>query len=320
MMVALPDIKSPTLQAIDDWHAERQEARNWPYIRGSQIGHPCERHLWYLFRWAHAPETFSGRMLRLFQTGHREEVRMITDLMNIGVAVQDRDPDTREQWAVSDCEGHFRGHLDGIATGIIEAPKTPHLLECKTHSAKSFAQLVKHGVAASKPEHVAQMQAYMHLKGLTRAFYLAKNKDNDELYAERIHYDPAHGAALLAKAERIKDAHEAPARVSDDPDYYLCKAFNCSSYGVCHGGEMPRRGCRTCLHSEPISYSNWFCHRHKTALTHDTQRAGCPNHLYLPTLVNGEQIDADETAETVTYRLPDGSEWVDGAHREGRVA
>jgi len=37
----------------------------------------------------------------------------------------------------------------------------------------------------------------------------------------------------------------------------------------------------------------------------------------MPSLVDGEQIDADEQAETVTYRKPDGSQWIDGGHDAG---
>lgn len=319
-MVALPSVISPTVAAIDA-AVEAAEVRDFDLVvRGSSIGHKCERHLWYRFRWAHEGERFDGRKLRLFQTGHVEEERLIAYLRIAGVTVEAVDPETGKQWEVVALDGHFKGHLDGIVLGIIEAPKTPHLLECKTHNAKSFAQLVKAGVAASKPEHVAQMQVYMRLAGLTRAFYLAKNKDTDELYAERVHYDPVQGAALLAKAERIKAANAAPPRVSDDPGYYLCAAFNCPSYSICHAGGWALRNCRTCLHATPAAGGAWHCARHDRALTIDDQKIACPNHLYLPSLVPGEQIDADERAETVTYRVADGSTWVDGAHREGAAA
>jgi hypothetical protein len=319
-MVALPQTVSPTIAAIEA-AVEAAEPRDFDHVvRGSSIGHPCARHLWYRFRWAHAPEQFDGRKLRLFHTGHAEEARMVAWLRMAGVEVQAIDPANGEQWEVVAVDGHFKGHLDGIATGIIEAPVTPHLLECKTHNAKSFAQLKQHGVAVSKPEHVAQMQVYMHLKGLTRAFYLAKHKDSDELYAERVHYDAAAALVLMAKAERIKSADAAPSRISDDPDYYLCRAFNCPSYAVCHGGGFALRNCRTCLHAMPAPYGTWHCVRHERTLSTADQRAGCPSHLYLPSLVPAEQTDVDEAAETVTYRLPDGSAWVDGAHREGRAA
>ena len=314
-MVALPETRSPTLDAIEA-AVETAEARDFDsVIRASSIGNPCDRHLWYRFRWAHEPEYFDGRKLRLFHTGHVEEDRMVAWLRMAGATVEAVDPETGGQWEVIALNGHFAGHLDGIVTGLIEAPKTPHLLECKTHNAKSFAQLVRHGVAVSKPEHVAQCQVYMHLKGLTRAFYLAKNKDDDTLYAERIEYDAAHGSAIMARSERIRDGHSAPARVSDDPEYYLCRAFDCPSYGICHGDGFALRNCRTCLHSAPGPAGSWHCHRHERDLGHEDQKAGCPNHLWLPALVPGEQVDADVAGETVTYRLTDGSTFEDGAVR-----
>ncbi|NVM43164.1 oxidoreductase [Ochrobactrum intermedium] len=311
-MVALPQTVSPTIAAIEA-AVEAAESRDFDrVIRGSSIGHPCERHLWYRFRWAHLPEQFDGRKLRLFHTGHAEEARMVAWLRMAGVEVEDVDPVTGEQWEVVAVDGHFKGHTDGKLTGVIEAPVVQHLLECKTHNAKSFDQLKKFGVEVAKPEHVAQMQGYMHLLGLTRAFYLAKHKDTDDLYAERIHYNAAQGAALIAKAERIKDANSAPVRVSDDPNYFMCKAFNCASYGVCHGSCFALRNCRTCLHSTPINDGQWYCQRHEKELSTADQKAGCPTHLFLPSLVPGEQIDADEQSETVIYRLGDGSEWIDG--------
>lgn len=311
-MAGLSDyLQSPTLAAIDaavERDAETETRRG--YLGGSIIGKPCERALWYEFRHATDGERFSGRMLRLFDTGHVEEARMIRWLRMAGVTVHDLDPDKDEQWAVEAVNGHMRGHLDGIATGILEAPKTAHLLECKTHNAKSFAQLVKHGVAVAKPVHMAQMQVYMHLKGLTRAFYLAKNKDTDELYAERVHYDAEQGARLIAKAERIVNTDTAPARISDDPSFFECRF--CAFSGLCHGCETASRNCRTCIHSMPIEGGRWQCARHNTGLTRADQDAGCPHHLYLPSLVPGEQIDADEASETITYQMSDGSQWTDG--------
>lgn len=319
-MVALPNAISPTIAAIEA-AVEAAEVRDFDnVVRGSSIGHTCERHLWYRFRWAHQPEEFDGRKLRLFHTGHAEEARMVAWLRMAGANVADVDPATGEQWEVVALDGHFKGHLDGIVTGIVEAPVVEHLLECKTHNAKSFQQLKTHGVAVAKPEHVAQMQVYMGLRGLTRAFYLAKHKDTDELYAERVHFDQAQFMTLLAKAERVRDANYAPARISDDPNYFLCKAFDCPSYPVCHGGGFALRNCRTCLHSAVGSAGAWHCARHDRILSSDDQKAGCPNHLFLPSLVPGKQVDADQAAETVTYQMPSGVEWVDGAPQPGRAA
>jgi hypothetical protein len=315
-MVALT-IPRPTIEAIDNAVAANEPRSFDLVVRGSSMGHPCDRHLWYRFRWAHDPEQFDGRKLRLFHTGHVEEARMVAWLRLAGVTVQDVDPATGEQWEVVALDGHFKGHLDGIVQGVLEAPATPHLLECKTHNTKSFEQLRRHGVAVSKPEHVAQMQSYMHLMGLTRAFYLAKCKDTDELWSERIEYDPAHAIALMARAARVRDSSEPLPRISDDPEYFQCRSFNCPSYQQCHGGAFALRNCRTCLRSTPVLDGQWHCARHDQILSVQDQTLGCPNHLYLPGLVPGEQVDADEQAETVSYRMPDQSLWVDG---EGRAA
>ena len=44
---------------------------------------------------------------------------------------------------------------------------------------------------------------------------------------------------------------------------------------------------------------------------------GCDFHLFLPALVPGQQVDADEAAGTVTYQLHDGATWVDAPARRG---
>ena len=55
------------------------------------------------------------------------------------------------------------------------------------------------------------MQIYMHLLGLKRALYLAKNKNTDELYSERIKYDKAEAERLLLKARAGPDQRECGA-------------------------------------------------------------------------------------------------------------
>jgi hypothetical protein len=37
-------------------------------------------------------------------------------------------------------------------------------------------------------------------------------------------------------------------------------------------------------------------------------------------LCHGEQIDADEDAETITYRMNDGTTWIDGHQQEREAA
>ena len=312
--MATLEFESPTVAAIYEAYVVCDDDDERVYLGASVIGEECARKLWYGFRWATEPEHFDGRMLRLFQTGHREESRMIDDLRRSGVEVWDVDPETGRQWDVSEVGGHFRGHLDGVALGVREAPKTAHLLECKTHNAKSFARLRAEGVRKAKPQHYAQMQVYMHLMSLKRALYLAHGKDDDMLHAERIEYDPVFAARLMALAHSIVTATTPPARLHDDPEARMAFACRyCQALAHCHHGAWARRNCRTCLYATPMldGDGRWLCERHDHELALEDQRAGCAQHLYIPALVPGEQIDADEARGTVTYEVK-GVAFVDG--------
>lgn len=287
------------------------------YLGGSVIGDPCWRKLWYTFRWAYPPQQFDGRMLRLFQTGHIEEARIVADLKASGVLVWEVDPDTGEQWGIVDIGGHFRSHTDGVALQVAEAPKAPHLLECKSHNNKSFQNLLRLTVKEAKPVHYAQMQIYMHYMELKRALYFAVNKDDDDEYSERVEYDPVFALRLIAKAEDIIAAARPPIKLHSDPNAKMARidCAECPARAGCHEGAWARRNCRTCIHSTPMldGDGRWRCDRHSRDLSVDDQKAGCGAHLYIPELVPGKQIDADPVAEWVEYVIADGVIWRDGA-------
>ncbi|MBF0093945.1 MAG: oxidoreductase [Alphaproteobacteria bacterium] len=305
-MVALPPPATPTLSAI--YAAYEADAGDGfrVHLGASLIGKECRRALWYDFRWT-TRTSFSGRMLRLFETGQLEESRLIHNLRRTGATVLDIDPDTGRQWQVSAHDGHFGGSMDAVAIGLLEAPKTWHVLEFKTHSTKSFADLKRHGVRQSKPRHWAQMQVYLHLSGMTRAMYLAVNKDTDDIHVERLSPDRTDGEALLAKAGVIVKAVRPPEQQSTDPDWFQCRM--CEHHPLCHQDAAPERNCRTCLHSTPVE-NGWHCAHHDRMLSPGDQRRGCDRHLFIPDLICGEVVDVGD--DHVVYRLADGAVWVNG--------
>jgi hypothetical protein len=312
-MVALPPAEDKTVSAIYCAYESEQGSGYRNHLGASGIGAECSRAIWYSWRWA-TRASHSGRLLRLFETGHQAESRFIHDLRRIGVTVMAVDPETGQQFNLRDASGHFGGSMDGVAIGIAEAPKAWHVCEFKTHSEKSFNSLKKDGVEKSKPQHFAQVQVYMHLAGIERALYLAVNKNTDELYQERIHYDAECALRLVAKAARIIARSDPPARISSDPEHFECRF--CDHAAVCHGNAIPERHCRSCLHSTPVDNGEWKCERHMDIIPPDNQRTGCVAHLFIPALVHGEQVDAGE--DWVNYQLIDGSEWRDGVREENQ--
>lgn len=281
----------PTVQAIYRAYEKARENPHRPHLGGSQIGHHCDRFLFYLFRWCDH-ETHDGRLLRLFNRGDAEEPRMVSDLRAAGVTVYDVDPDTGRQFHFTAFGGHFALSIDGVAYGLLESGRW-HLLEFKTHSAKSFADLQRHGVQKSKPQHADQMQIGMELAGLDRALYLSVNKDTDTLYGERLRRSPVRAEYLLNRAERVIFSEEPLERVSDRPDWWQCKT--CAMYQICHQQGTAEVNCRTCVHSTPMRDGTWHCARHDKTLATKEQRAGCEYHLLRPALVgHGEATDAGD--------------------------
>lgn len=315
-MPELPEPISHTINAIYLVYESRKDKER-SYLGASTFGTECDRAFWYQFRHAAEPEKLEGRKRRLFQTGHREEARIIEDLRAAGIEVEEQDPATGQQWEITSLGGHLRGHLDGLASNVPEAPKARHVLEIKTHNEKSFKALTKDKVEKSKPGHFAQMQIYMHHTGVQRALYVAVNKNDDSLYAERVPYDAAIALRLMARAERTIGAEIAPPRLHDDPKSKAAFACNwCPALSICHEGAWARGNCRTCISSTPVLDASdrgvWRCELLDKELSFNEQKAGCPSHLYLPSLVPGEQIDASESDRSVTYRLASGEVWVDG--------
>ena len=229
-MAELPAKPTTTIDAIWASYEAKQDSGFRDHLGASGIGAECSRAIWYSWRWA-TRARFTGRLLRLFQTGHLAEERFAIDLRSAGIQVMTVDPDTGKQWLCRDESGHFGGSADGVGVGFPEAPKAWHVTEFKTHSAKSFASLTKDGVEKSKPQHFTQMQIYMHLLGIERAAYLAVNKDTDDLYFERVRYDAEAALRLVAKAHRIIASENPPERISADPTWFQCKF--CQHHAVC---------------------------------------------------------------------------------------
>lgn len=316
-MAPLPKPISPTVKAIYGAYEEANKHYDSLGISVGEIATECDRALWYNLRWASHPEHLDGRKIRLFDTGNREEDRLVEDLERIGVEV----------WGQQDrirlVSGFVRGKCDGKGLNIPEAPKTEHLLEFKSTNAKGMKELQKNdprkggkGIRLSKPLHFGQCQIGCHAFGLTRALYLSACKDTDTLYAERIEYDAEWCIRQLARAERIINSTMPPAGISEDPAFFGC--MFCKHNGVCHDNAWPRVTCRSCLHATPemTGDAHWSCSRWSKPLSLNEQKDACPAHLYVPGMVPGELVDSDPEAETVSYKLWNGKTWIDGGEKQ----
>lgn len=301
------DIQSETVTRIyAAWVKKGSAEPPRRYLGASVAGHECDRFLWLHFRGLFR-ERFDGRMYRLFDRGRREEAVFCNELRSIGCEVWEVNPETGSQFEVSALGGHFGGHLDAVALGVPEAPKTPHVCEFKTHGDTSFRKLAKAGVKVAKPMHFAQMQIYMGMMELERALYLAVDKDTDELYAERLHFDRAFFNAAMLRVKRIIEGAYAE-RCATRRDDFRCKA--CPARAVCwhETGTVFSRvlgwhDCRSCCHATAETGGTderreWSCRLgHTCTIGRGCQ---CADHLVIPALIDADDVEG-ATERSVTY-------------------
>lgn len=270
---------------------EKKEEASQPrgHLGASLIGHRCERFIWLSFHAAFKRE-FPGRILRLFRRGNLEEQQVYADLESIGLQVVTIDPATGRQWSFA--IGHFAGSCDGLITNFSQDGE-PTLLEIKTHSVKSFADLKAKGVAKSKPQHYTQMQVYCQAFDCPQALYFAVCKDTDEIYTEIVQHDPIESMRLFYKAQRIIADPAPPPRITDNPTWYECKM--CDAHDLCHASKLTAEvHCRTCAYSTPMADGQWQCEHWQCAIpTMEAQMAGCDNHLLHPMLTPWEYKQTD---------------------------
>lgn len=267
-MVKIFETEPTTLGALESPEYD-QERRD--YLGMSLIGHECNRYIWFTFRWAFT-EKFSARMIRLFNRGHREEEVMVKELEKIGISCHSF------QQEFSTADGHIRGHCDGMADGVIEAPKTRHLLEFKTMSERYFKEVCKVGVKQAKPIYYGQCQIGMLGYKLKRALFMAVNKNDDSYYIERIRFDREYAEGLRLKGLSLINTNEPPIKVYK-PTWYLCKF--CSARFICHHDVKYEVNCRTCIHSQPVKDAKWVCNYHMTELDRDDQINACKEHTQI---------------------------------------
>ena len=314
-MALLPQTVDPTLEAADRALEAAQVRRGRPYLGMSAIGAECARQLWYGFRWARA-QAFDAATLKRFEDGHATEAVAIARLRGVAdLELHDVSPDTGRQFGFTDLGEHFRGHMDGVVLGLLQAPKTWHVLEIKATADKKLAELEKtkaglgekHALRHWNPTYYAQAILYMDYAGLDRHYLIACSPGGRRWVSIRTDADPAHALILRGKADRIIFAATPPARIGG-PESFACRW--CDYAPICHGDDGAERNCRTCLHSTPEAEGGWSCARWAGLdLDHAQQAEGCRNHLFIPDLVPFEQIDAAQ--DRVTYRRRDGTLWID---------
>ncbi len=285
-MALLPTNEKTTQHTIENKKYEEKAPR--PYLGMSSLGNECLRAQWYSWHWSKISQ-ISARIHRLFSYGHNEEAHIISDLKEAGmkvfrvkneIEIEMTGEVGEEQEEIVGFHKHCKGHPDGRVLGVIEAPKTVHLLEMKTMNEKNFSFLkdaiYKHGdeegLRKAKPGYYDQMTRYMGGLELTRGIFIATNKNDSARRYIRVHFDKKRFKELVEREETIITS-ELPLKKRYKADHYLC-AF-CNYHQICHLGAVPVVNCRTCKFSDLLPNGSWGCEKTGKKISYKKQLRGC---------------------------------------------
>lgn len=242
-----PETPDPIRQAVVDlidaaMLTKNKEQTRRQYLGASRVGEPCERRLAYEYHGTDKDEgaDFKGKTLRIFDMGHDGEERVAQYLKLAGFELQTHGPDGK-QIGMSDAGGKFKGHLDGVIHSgpAIKGLKYPMLWENKALGDKSWSDVVKKGIKASKPVYYAQVQIYMAYHDLESCLFTCLNRDTGDIHVEVITLVVRDAQDYIDKAVRIVSSAnpEEMGKIAKDPSSFACKF--CDYQRRCHERGKP---------------------------------------------------------------------------------
>jgi len=286
------------------WEQAESKKDKRDYLGISECGHPCDKYVWLAYHVPELKELPGGRVLRMFDRGHREEEVIVNDLKSIGWNL-DRVLDN--QMTVYACERYLKGHPDGV--GRYE--EKVYLLEFKTAGDSSFKKLFKsRNILKWNRKYYTQVQIYMRCLGLKYCMFIVVNKNDDDMITIEVDFEDDYAEREIARVKRIVESSEAPEKCENEcyfcpfselcdeetiPNLRTCK--NCVNFTAddgqikCEKGRKPTKACEEHLFIPPLVSSK-----------HEVDENGCVWH-YLPNRI--PLVDCMQTAFPVVKEIKD---------------
>lgn len=201
----------------------RDDRKTRDYIGASTIGSDCLRQIWYEFKGFQATEV-PTKTRRTWEIGKYLERLIQSWLREAGI-------DATYPSAEYQAEGmpYFKGHLDSV---WMKNGKPFAILEIKTAKDASYLIFVKKGLKGWQPQYYAQVQTYMGMSGIHKAYIVVLNKDTSDISDELVLFDEEFYQKLCQKALMISKANAAPPKINASPLWFQCKM--CKFHKVCH--------------------------------------------------------------------------------------
>jgi len=194
-------------EIIDKFYLDRNKDRNQTHFYITDAG-KCPRSIFFKFKNAPREET-EARILRLFEHGDYIQMQMMNILISLGI-VRASEVNIPPQEIIS-----------GRADAIVTLNNELYVVDFKSMNSMVFKEL-----STPKPEHVNQIQLYLHYFKIPKGILLYVDKDTLSLKEFYIEYDQQLCLNLLSDLQKLKekiDKNLVPERLTDYPDNWQCK-------------------------------------------------------------------------------------------------
>lgn len=198
-----------------DRERERKEKERIQFFI-SEVG-KCPRAIFFKFKKAPA-EAIEPERLRVFDHGDLIHKMVLTPLESLGLVVASEIPIPPQKI------------ISGRADAIISISGEEYVLDIKSISGrKNFSKMEE-----PIPEHVWQVQLYLHFFNKKKGILLYVNKDTQELREFIFDYDRNLSLQLLDWFEKLKlkiEKNLVPIRLADWPENWQCQT--CQFKEIC---------------------------------------------------------------------------------------
>lgn len=205
------------------------------YIGASILGGECTRQVWYDIRNA-TPPSFEINSILAIEDGYTQEEVMSRRLSLLpGIKLYTRDEETENQITIQYKE--IKGHVDGVICGLKESKKW-HVWEHKSVNEKKYNILKNLKIqdaenALEKWDYKYYVQAQIYMEGLDidRHFLTVSTPGGRDFMSLRTKRKKSFMRVVDNLLEIVKDDNP-PGKISDKPEFYLCKW--CRHKKICH--------------------------------------------------------------------------------------
>jgi len=257
------------------------------YLGASGVGNPCQRAVWYQYRWA-VDRDMTAKSVFAIEDGHAQEAVM-RQRMSVAGFIFSSDP---QKLAVK--YGMLAGNLDGwIEAGPeVKGLSYPCVWEHKSTNEKKYKELEKKkSLKEWDQTYFGQAQIYMYLSGASQHFLSCSLPGGRDFQFLITDLDASFAKKLIDETIEKVVNDEPPVR----NESFACNW--CDFAPICLEAQTDKLAinCRTCMFVNNGEQTD--CAKKDIRLDKETERKGCNHHLFNFHLVKDEQVDALEAED-----------------------